>query len=165
MYQLNAREIHPAAEERHEHREKEIAEAALRPDQLPVHRICRRVAMERISLLSWGLRRATSTVEELRFRNKLAEREVNHRGKRSELRGAVRQATVRRESIARNERDSLPRRISSEDSLFHDQIGEAWMANSVCRQPKGSRLPTRCGRRKVVREIVSSQVAHRKSLA
>src|ERR1700736_4222978 len=27
----NAREVHPAAEERHEHREKEITEAALRP--------------------------------------------------------------------------------------------------------------------------------------
>src|SRR5207245_2301685 len=36
----HAGEVHPAAEERHEHGEKEIAEAALRPDQLPIHAVC-----------------------------------------------------------------------------------------------------------------------------
>ena len=36
----HAREVHPAAKERHKHGKKEKAEAALRPDQLPVHRIC-----------------------------------------------------------------------------------------------------------------------------
>ena len=36
-----AREVHPAAEERHEHGEEKIAEAALRPDQLPVHTVRR----------------------------------------------------------------------------------------------------------------------------
>src|SRR6266436_5579495 len=36
----DAREVHPAAEERNEHGEKEKAEAALGPDQLPVHRMC-----------------------------------------------------------------------------------------------------------------------------
>ncbi len=38
----HAREVHSAAEERDEHGEEEKAEAALRPDQLPVHRSCRR---------------------------------------------------------------------------------------------------------------------------
>src|SRR5690242_5145408 len=33
-------EVHAAAEERDEHGEKEVAEAALRPDQLPVDRVC-----------------------------------------------------------------------------------------------------------------------------
>src|SRR5260370_40598442 len=36
----HTREVHAAAEERHEHRNEEIPEAALRPDQLPVHHMC-----------------------------------------------------------------------------------------------------------------------------
>ena len=36
----HAGEIHAAAEERDEHGEKEIAESALRPDQLPVDGVC-----------------------------------------------------------------------------------------------------------------------------
>ena len=58
------------------------------------------VAMERNSLLSWRHRRATRTVEELRFRNKLALREMNHCGKRNEMHGLVWQAGVRRKGVA-----------------------------------------------------------------
>src|SRR5713101_4119667 len=37
----HAREVHPAAEERHKHGQKEITKPALRPDQRPVHSVCR----------------------------------------------------------------------------------------------------------------------------
>src|SRR6266568_9178 len=46
-------------------------------------------------------------------------------GKRSDMPCAVRQTTVRREGFARNERDSLSRRVPAEDSLLHDQIGKS----------------------------------------
>src|SRR5216684_1242752 len=77
---------------------------------------------------------------------------VYHRGKRSELQGTVWQAAVGRDGFARNERNSLSRRVPAEDSFLHDQIGESLgrrTALADCRRPRG--FPSRCGCREMAR--------------
>src|SRR6266480_3934010 len=136
----HAGEVHPASEERHEHGEKKIAEAPLRPDHLPVHRICRRRCHGTYQFTIAG------AIEGRNASSKCYASETNPPMGRCSAVGNEMSCKVR---FGKQESDGKAL-LETSEILFRGDFRlkipfprsnqrRLCMANSACRRPKGSR--------------------------